>query len=146
VAASSITGFLKDAPWLNRRRLVAYPKLFLLVYVVSAVVWLMRGKGLIDPAGHPVGADFIDPWSASWLTLHGSPSAAYNIARLWSTERMAVAYPKVGFAGFHYPPIYLLLIFPLALLPYAWSLLVWTAVTFAAYLAVMWTIDAERRG
>ena len=85
MAASSITGFLKDAPWLNRRRLVAYPKLFLFVYVVSAVVWLMRGRGLIDPAGHPVGADFIDPWSASWLTIHGSPSAVYNIARLWST-------------------------------------------------------------
>ena len=45
MAASSITGFLRDAPWLNRRRLVAYPKLFLFVYVVSAVVWLMRGKG-----------------------------------------------------------------------------------------------------
>ena len=144
MAASSTSGFLKDAPWLNRRRLVAYPKLFLFVYVVSAVVWLIRGKGLIDPAGHPVGADFIDPWSASWLTLHGSSSAVYNIARLWSTERMAVAYPGVGFAGFHYPPIYLLLIFPLALLPYAWSLLVWTTVTFAGYLTVMWTIDAER--
>ena len=146
MAASSITGFLKDAPWLNRRRLVAYPKLFLLIYVVSAVAWLMLGKGLIDPAGHPVGADFIDPWSASWLTLHGSPYAVYNIARLWSVERMAVAYPGVGFAGFHYPPFFLLLIFPLALLPYAWSLLVWTAVTFASYLAVMWTIDAERDG
>ena len=39
MAASSITGFLRDAPWLNRRRLVAYPKLFLLqVDVVSAFV------------------------------------------------------------------------------------------------------------
>ena len=30
------------------------------------------------------------------------------------------------------------------MLPYAWSLLVWTVATFAAYLAVMWKIDPER--
>ena len=105
---------------------------------------MLRSKGLIDPAGHPIGADFIDPWSASWLTLHGTPSAVYDVARLWSVERMAVADPSVGFAGFHYPPIYLLIIIPLALVPYAWSLLAWTLTTFAAYLATMWKIDPER--
>src|SRR5260370_24699332 len=136
--------FFRDAPWLTRRRLAVYPKLFLSVYVVSAVAWLMRSKGLIDPAGHPIGADFIDPWSASWLTLHRAPSAVYDIARLWTVERSAVADPAVGFAGFHYPPLYLLIIMPLALLPYAWSLLAWTVATFAAYLAVMWKIDPER--
>jgi alpha-1,2-mannosyltransferase len=144
LADSSTLDFLRDAPWLTRRRLFAYPKLFFAVYVVSAAVWLLRSKGLIDPAGHPIGADFIDPWSASWLTLHGSPSAVYDVSRLWFVERMAVHYPNVGFAGFHYPPIYLLLIMPIALLPYVWSLLVWTVATFAAYLAVMWKIDPER--
>ncbi|MGH7925704.1 MAG: glycosyltransferase family 87 protein [Candidatus Binatus sp.] len=143
MAGSSILEFFRDAPWLTRRRLVAYPRLFLLVYVASAVVWLTRGNGLVDPAGHPIGADFIDPWSASWLTHHGSPSAVYDVARLWAVERMAVAYPAVGFAGFHYPPTYLLIVAPLALLPYAWSLLAWTVATFAAYLAVMWTLEPE---
>jgi alpha-1,2-mannosyltransferase len=144
LTVSSILDFFRDAPWLTRRRLAVYPKLFLLVYVVSAVVWMLRSKGLIDPAGHPIGADFIDPWSASWLTLHGAPSAVYDVARLWTVERTAVSDPAVGFAGFHYPPVYLLIIVPLALLPYAWSLIVWTTATFAAYLATMWKIDPER--
>ena len=144
MTVSSILDFFRDAPWLTRRRLAVYPKLFLLVYVVSAVVWMLRSKGLIDPAGHPIGADFIDPWSASWLTLHGAPSAVYDVARLWTVERTAVSDPAVGFAGFHYPPVYLLIIVPLALLPYAWSLIVWTTATFAAYLATMWKIDPER--
>ena len=144
MTVSSILDFFRDAPWLTRRRLAVYPKLFLLVYVVSAVVWMLRSKGLIDPAGHPIGADFIDPWSASWLTLHGAPSAVYDVARLWTVERTAVSDPAVGFAGFHYPPVYLLIILPLALLPYAWSLIVWTTATFAAYLATMWKIDPER--
>ena len=136
--------FFRQAPWLTRRRLAAYPKLFLLVYVASAAIWLMRSKGLIDPAGHPIGADFIDPWSASWLALHRLPQAVYDVPRLWSVERIAVHYPNVGFAGFHYPPVYLLLILPLALMPYAWSLLAWTVATFAAYLATIWKIDRER--
>ena len=144
LAGSSKLDFFRDAPWMIRRRLMAYPRLFLLVYVVSAALWVLRSKGLVDPAGHPIGADFIDPWSASWLTLHGAPSAVYDIARLWTVERAAVADPAVGFAGFHYPPIYLLIIAPLALIPYAWSLLVWTAATFAPYLATMWKIEPER--
>jgi hypothetical protein len=143
LAGSSIVEFFRQAPWLTRRRLVVYPRLFVAVYAVSAAVWLMASKGLIDPAGHPIGADFIDPWSASWLTLHGAPSAVYHVGRLWSAERTAVADPAVGFAGFHYPPTYLLIVLPLALLPYAWSLLAWTAATLAAYLAVMWKIDSE---
>jgi len=144
LAGSSMLHFLKQAPWLTRQRLVVYPKLFLVVYVVSAIAWLMKSHGLIDPAGHPIGADFIDPWSASWLTLHGAPSAVYEVPRLWSAERMAVNYAGVGFAGFHYPPTYLLIVWPLALLPYAWSLLAWAAITFALYLIVMWTIDSGR--
>src|SRR5215469_302896 len=142
LAGSSMLHFLKQAPWLTRQRLVVYPKLFLAVYVVSAIAWLMKSHGLIDPAGHPIGADFIDPWSASWLTLHGTASAVYEVPLLWSAERMAVNYAGVGFAGFHYPPTYLLIVWPLALLPYAWSLLAWAAITFALYLIVMWTIDS----
>src|ERR1017187_7026054 len=57
LAGSSILDFFRRAPWLTRRRLVVYPKLFLAGYVVSAVIWLMSSKGLVDPAGHAIGAD-----------------------------------------------------------------------------------------
>jgi hypothetical protein len=144
LTGSSIVGFFRDGQWLTRRRLVVYPKLFLAVYIVSAAIWLMSSKGLVDPAGHPIGADFTDPWSASWLTLHGGPAVAYDVAGLWSVERFAVADPAAGFAGFHYPPMYLLVVMPLALLPYAWSLIIWTVANFAAYLGVMWKVEPER--
>ncbi len=55
-----------------------------------------------------------------------------------------MADPAAGFAGFHYPPMYLLVVMPLALLPYAWSLIIWTVANFAAYLGVMWKVDPER--
>jgi hypothetical protein len=121
-----------------------YPKLFVAVYAATVLFWLLASKGLVDPGGHPIGADFIDPWSSSWLALHGTPGAVYDIARLWATERAAVGYPSVGFAGFHYAPTYLVMVLPLALLPYVWSLIAWTIATASAYLAVLWKIDPKR--
>ncbi|HEY6418256.1 MAG TPA: glycosyltransferase family 87 protein [Candidatus Binataceae bacterium] len=142
--ASSILAWFREAPWLTHRRLVAYPKLFLAGYAVSGIVWLLLSNGLVDRSGNPIGADFVEPWSASWLTLHGAPAAVYDLARLWAVERSAIAYPAFGFVSFLYPPMYLLIVLPLALLPYLWSLIVWTVATFAAYLGVLWKIDPER--
>ena len=31
------------------------------VYAASILIWLLASKGLVDPGGHPIGADFIDP-------------------------------------------------------------------------------------
>ena len=144
MTGSSIVRQLRDAPWLTPRRLAVYPKLFAAVYAASILIWLLASKGLVDPGGHPIGADFIDPWSASWLALHGAPGAVYDVPRLWAAERAAVGYPSVGFAGFHYAPTYLVMVLPLALLPYVWSLIAWTIATDGAYLAVMRKIDPER--
>ena len=113
------------------------------MFTLEAIIWVIASTGLVDPRGHPIGADFIDPWAASWLTLHGHPTAVYDVARLWAVEKAAVTYPGVGYAGFHYPPMYLLIVMPLALMPYTWALAVWSVVTLAAYMAVMWMIDSE---
>ncbi len=136
--------FLRRAPWLTRQRLAVYPKLFLAVYAVSAVVWILMSRGLVDRAGQIIGADFAVLWSASRLTLNGPAASVYDIARLWPAERATAASPSMGYTSFGYPPMYLLIILPLALLPYVWSLIAWSAATFAAYLAVIWKIDPER--
>lgn len=140
---NSIVRWLRDAPWLTQRRLVVYPRLFLAVYAAISVVWILSSKGLVDPYGHPLGADFMTPWAASRLALNHAPAAAYDMTRLWAAERAAVAYPGVGYAGFYYPPMYLLIVLPLAMLPYVWSLIAWTVATLGAYLAAIWKIVPE---
>ncbi len=141
--AHSIVEWFRDAPWLTRRWLRIYPRIFLAMFTLEAIVWVIASTGLVDPHGHPIGADFIDPWAASWLTLQGHPAAVYEVARLWAVEKAAVTYPGVGYAGFHYPPMYLLIVLPLALIPYTVSLAAWSVATLAAYVAVMWMIDRE---
>ena len=74
--------------------------------------------------------------------MNGAPNFAANTRAgiPWSPMHRAT----VGFAGFHYPPTYLLMVLPLALLPYVWSLIAWTTATTGAYLAVLWKIDPDR--
>ena len=139
----SIVEWFSEAPWLTRRWLRIYPRIFLAMFTLEAIVWVIASTGLVDPHGHPIGADFIDPWAASWLTIHGHPAAVYDVARLWAVEKAAVTYPGVGYAGFHYPPTYLLIVMPLALIPYTWSLVAWSVATLAAYVAMLWMIDRE---
>jgi Glycosyltransferase family 87 len=141
---SSIVGGLREGSWLTPGRLAAYPKLFLAAYLATTVVWILLSHGLVDRANHPIGADFIDPWSASSLALKGSPAAVYDVGRLWAAERAAVGYRTLKYAGFHYPPMCLLIVLPLALLPYIWSLLAWTVITLGAYLEVCWKMAPER--
>ena len=140
---NSTLRWLRDAPWLTPRRLLIYPRLFLAVYAVAGLVWVLYSRGLVDPAGHPLGADFMTPWSASRLTLDGAPAAAYDMTRMWAAERAAIGHAGVGYAGFYYPPIYLLIVFPLAFFPYVWSLIVWSIATLSAYLATVWKIVPE---
>jgi alpha-1,2-mannosyltransferase len=131
-----LRGF-RDAVWLNRSRLGAYPKLFLIAYAVSVAGWLLMGHGLTDRKGKPIGADFVEFWSASNLTLGRTPASAYKQSSLWAAERAAVASKTLAFTPFPYPPPCLLMIAPLASLPYLWSLAVWSAVGLLLYLWVL---------
>jgi hypothetical protein len=129
--------WLRDAPWLNRRRIAVYPKLFLALFGLSFAIWVAMGRGLIDPRGKPIGPDFINFYAASAEALAGHASSAYDIAAHGDAERAAVGGRPVAVHLFDYPPTYILLILPLAMLPYVWSLLAWIALTAVGYLAVI---------
>jgi alpha-1,2-mannosyltransferase len=144
LTGSSILAFFRDAPWLTRRRFVVYPRLFAAIYASSAIFWILMSHGLVDRAGHTIGADFAVLWSASRLALNGTPASVYDIAHLWPAERATAVSSSLGYTSFSYPPMYLVIVLPLAMLPYVWSLIAWTVATFAAYLGVMWKIDPER--
>ncbi len=59
---------------------------------------------------------------------------------MWSTET-AIAGHNTGFTPFPYPPIYLLMIAPLASMPYVWALALWSVLSLAAYTLVMAKIE-----
>ena len=129
---TSMIEVLATASWLNAARARAY--LIILAAVSAAVVLVYIGLSspLHDPLGKALGTDFASFWTASGLALAGSPSAAWNPA-LHAEAQATLFGTEAGYAAFFYPPPYLLFCLPLALLPYAASLAVWLAATWAGW-------------
>lgn len=91
--------------------------------------------GLTDFLDRPLGADFSHYWIASALVQAGHPLTVYHAPEFLAAQEafFKISYPLPWF----YPPTFLLMVYPLAFLPYLVSLCVWLATTLAAYLVVL---------
>jgi alpha-1,2-mannosyltransferase len=131
--------FLRDAPWLTRGRIIGYPTA-LIAGTVAVMTWTLSGDGMADPMGRPVGTDFLRLWAASYALLHDQARAIYDAAAFFTLERAVTQPATPDFYPWNYPPASLLIVYPLALLPYLGSLAVWTAAGLTGYLAALWRI------
>jgi alpha-1,2-mannosyltransferase len=125
--------------WVERVCFIVLPRLLFLSYLGLAVVGLTQMS-----AKSSVGPDFVNPWAASSLALKGRPQDVYVQARQWAAEKAAVHNDQVAYIGWFYPPTYIVVDLPLALITYRWSLLVWLLATLAAYCLVIWSIIPNR--
>ena len=140
--------FFSQARWLNSRRVVVYPRIFVAVYAVAIVALLAASPHLIDPFGKPIGTDFLSIWAAGKLAVSGEPAAAYDWARHFAVQRDALAWANgqaIPVSAWHYPPMFLIIAAGLAFLPYAAALAVWLSATLLAYLATIRAIIPDRR-
>jgi hypothetical protein len=136
---------LRDADWLTRERALAYSRILFVFAFAGALIWIGLAHDGIDRAGKPLGADFPSFWTASQLALGGRAAEAYDVGAHWAAQK-ALFGDGVGYSAFFYPPPYLLICLPLALLPYFWSLAVWLAATGAAYWRVLRAYAGPRLG
>ena len=105
--------------------------------VLASVIWIALADGLVDRNDKPIGTDFSNVWAAGKLVLDGRPEAPYDPVLQHAAEREAFGGRPVPFFGWHYPPLFLIVAAALALLPYGWALLAWTAFDLSAYLVTM---------
>ncbi len=130
----SVPSALADATWMTPARSRAYALILLIATLVIAVAWIASATGGVDAMGHPLGTDFLNFWVASGLALAGDAAGVYDPLVHGAREQaLFPAYLASGYTPFLYPPMFLLVCLPLALLPYFWSLAAWVGVTFAAY-------------
>jgi len=131
-----VIAWVAEAPWLDRERLRVYPKIFLVAYAVTFTLWVMTLHGMVSRQGKPIGADFEVNWAASEMALRGEPSAVYDFKRFYAMEQAAVG--QRTFPGpWSYPPTFLVVVLPQALLPYLWALGTWMMLTFTGYSLVL---------
>jgi hypothetical protein len=133
----------RDASWLNYRRVRDYAFL-LIVGQFSMVIWVLMGRGLNDPAGRPIGTDFLGFWTVSWALLHGKAAAIYVPQALAGLEAQIIPQSNPGYVAWQYPPVALLIVAPLALVPYLWSLALWVACGLSAYVSSLQRILSNR--
>jgi hypothetical protein len=130
----TVLKLLRDAEWLHPRRARAWRNILLAVTTLTALVWVALSRGGRDLTGKALGTDFLSFYAASRLALSGHPSQAYNVAAHHAAEA-AVFGRDLGYAAFFYPPLFLLVCAPLAVLPYLPALVLWLTATGAAFCA-----------
>ena len=125
--------------WLNRERLTVYPRIIVVLYLLFGVVLALSAvysrTGLTDFMDRPLGSDFSHYWIASSLAQAGHPTTVFHAPEFIAAQE---AFFKVNFPlPWFYPPTFLLIIYPLAFMPYLVALCIWLATTLIAYLRVV---------
>lgn len=80
----------------------------------------------------PRQMDFMAFWAAGKLTLAGTPQAAFDIVAHDRMQKTLVVFD--GLMPFAYPPPFLLVVTPFALLPYGIAALAWAGLTYALFV------------
>ncbi|KAG8155453.1 glycosyltransferase family 87 protein [Burkholderia catarinensis] len=106
--------------WLTPRRVVTYSAFVLVFYALFVVIWAWVVHHAPGTAPSRPGADYSIFWTASYVMLHGSPWQAYDFPTF---SRLAAEwfphFRRDDVVVWLYPPTNLLLVTPLALLPFA---------------------------
>lgn len=118
--------------------------LVLACVLLTVARWLLVGFG-VQFLGDTRNVDFASFWAASDLTLHGHPDWVYVPERHAAAQSMLPG-SEQGYAAFFYPPVFLLLCLPLALVGFLPSMAIWLGLTGAAWLAVARRIVPRRVG
>jgi hypothetical protein len=104
--------------WLSPERLVFYSGSIIVLYAVFMTVWACASHGFTDKEFTHPGYDFSVFWSASYGMLHGSAWQVYDHASFDTIQQALFDDFRHGsFMPWLYPPTFLLLVTPLALLP-----------------------------
>jgi alpha-1,2-mannosyltransferase len=99
---------------------LAATTLSLLIFVIGAAACLIN---LFNPRA----LDFLSFWAAGRLALDGHAALAYDAEVHRSVERLAVQ--VTGLLPFPYPPAFLLVVTPFALVPYEVGFILWVVLT-----------------
>jgi hypothetical protein len=135
---------LYTGAWLTRER-VRLVALAVLAASAVGLGWLVAtSDGLNDVRGRPLGTDFANVYAAGTYVLEGRPSLPFDSPSQHAREKEIFG-AETPFYGWHYPPFFLFVATPLALMPYPLALAVWQGVTFALYLWAIWAILAACR-
>lgn len=115
-------------------RIRLYAAVLLFLELILVATWWYGHAVITNPTIPAMGWDFVVYWSASLLAQTQGAAAAYD----WELLRAAEA-PLLNhtFGPFAYPPTFLLLLYPIAAVPFDLALLLISVAGVALYLATI---------
>jgi arabinofuranan 3-O-arabinosyltransferase len=129
----------------NSRWLQSFGYALAALYLLYFVIVYRAGSWIVGSTGLPIYTDFAVFWAAGMQTLHGNPAALYDSGEFMKVQ--AALFPP-GDAFYpswpSYPPTFLLVLAPLALLPYRSAFITWDMVTLLGCIAVVYLIVRRR--
>ncbi len=135
---------VRSGDWLTPARARGYSLILLAVCTLAVVGWIAVSDGWVDRNGKPIGTDFSSFYAAGSLALEGRASEAYDMAAHHAREQQLFGATTPYYAWL-YPPLFLIVAAPLALLPYPLALAAWQGGTLALYLIVVAAILRRAR-
>src|SRR5882762_8714699 len=93
------------------------------------------GQGL-TAHGRPIGDDFVNFWSGTWLAWHGRAADIFNWPAYHAFQQSIVGL-DIGPYNYSYSPVLLVLTAPLAALPYLPGLAAWIAASWFAFFRAL---------
>jgi hypothetical protein len=116
-------GFIKRLAWI-----------WVAIAAATYALDMLRTKGtsLLDPAGRPLGDDFVNYWAGAFLAWHGRAAEVYNWPAYHAFQESIVGAGLDPYL-YSYPPILLILTAPFAALPYLPGLATWLIASWFAF-------------
>jgi arabinofuranan 3-O-arabinosyltransferase len=123
-------------------RLQAYGYTLAVAYALFFVFAYRWGMWVVDKTGMPVLNDFTAFWIGGRQALHGETASLYDSAQFAKIQAAAVHIASFNdfYPNFPYPPIFLLMMAPFAVLPRAAAFLIFEFVTLLGYVAIVFLI------
>ena len=132
-----LIGAVREADWLDAPRARIYARILLATGLLLTVAFYVAilSPAIADAAHRPLGSDFDTFWAGALLALHGHAADVYDLAAIHAAEAVGAQLKDGRFYVYLYPPTFLALSLPLALLPYLAALPLFLAAGCAAMLA-----------
>lgn len=125
-------------PLFTEARVALVAKAIAIAFLLAFVATLASMRDMMLSADRGFGGDFIAFYAAGTLAREGRPEAAYDMATITEAEKRAL--PQATYALMYaYPPVFQMVLKPLAGLPYVWAYIVWASVLFALHVA-LWRV------
>jgi arabinofuranan 3-O-arabinosyltransferase len=130
--------------WVTASRLQLYGYAIVAVYALFLASVYHAGTWIVDTKGVPIYSDFAFLWIGALKAMHGQAAALYDPAKFIEMQAALVGASDEIYPNWPYPPTYLLILAPFAVLRYFFAFIAWDIITLLGCVIVVYAITRRQ--